>query len=58
MKKLLLVGTVLTVLFGGSAQPPTLDGQPIRRRLLRPQSIAGPASTSGATSEVPGHEEP
>ena len=37
MKKLLLVGTALTVLFGGSAELLTSDGQLILRRHRRPQ---------------------
>ena len=56
MKKLLLAGTALTVLFGGSALAADLRRPAYTRRLL-PQSIAGPASTSVATSAVPGREE-
>ena len=56
MKKLLLVGTALTALFGGSALAADL-----RRPAYTPppplQSIAGPAFTSVATWEVPGQEE-
>ena len=59
MKKLLLVSTALTVLFGGSALAADLrrPAPLIPRRLRRPQSLAGPASTLAATSEVPGQEE-
>ena len=56
MKKLLLVGTALTVLFGGSALAADLR-RPAYTRRRRPQSLAGPASTLAATSEVPGQEE-
>ena len=55
MKKLLLVSTALTVLFGGSALAADLRRPAYTRRRL--QSLAGPASTSAATSEVPGQEE-
>ena len=58
MKKVLLVGTALTVLFGGSALAADLRRPAlILRRHRRPQSLAGPASTLAATSEVPGQEE-
>ena len=56
MKKLLLVSTALTVLFGGSALAADLR-RPAYTRRRRPQSLAGPASTLAATSEVPGQEE-
>ena len=56
MKKLLLVGTAWTVLFGGSALAADLR-RPAYTPPPRPRSIAGPASTSVATSEVPGQEE-
>ena len=59
MKKLLLVSTALTVLFAGSALAADLR-RPLRitRRPRRPRSLAGPASTSAATSEAHGQEEP
>ena len=56
MKKLLLVSTALTVLFGGSALAADLR-RPAYTPPPPPQSLAGPASTSVATSEVPGQEE-
>ena len=56
MKKLLLVGTALTALFGGSALAADLRRPAYTRR--RPRSLTGPASTLAATSEVPGQEEP
>ena len=57
MKKLLLVSTALTVLFGGSALAADLRRPAYTRRHRRPQSLAGPASTLAATWEVPGQEE-
>ena len=57
MKKLLLVGTALTVLFGGSALAADLRRPAYTPPPRRPQSLAGPASTLAATSEVPGQEE-
>ena len=56
MKKLLLVGTALTALFGGSALAADLR----RPAYTPPPPVVyntGPASTSAATSEVPGQEE-
>jgi hypothetical protein len=54
MKEVLLVGTALTVLFGGSALAADL-----RRPAYTPPPPPPPppASTSVATWEVPGHEE-
>ena len=57
MKKLLLVGTALTVLFGGSALAADLRRPAYTPPPRRPQSLAGPAFTLAATSEVPGQEE-
>ena len=56
MKKLLLVSTALTVLFGGSALAADLR-RPAYTPPPPPQSLAGPACTLAATSEVPGQEE-
>ena len=60
MKKLLLVSTALTVFFAGSALAADSDGQLrlIHQRRRHPRSSAGPASTSVATSVVPGQGEP
>ena len=57
MKKLLLVGTALTALFGGSALAADLRRPAYTPPPRRPQSLTGPASTLVATSEVPGQEE-
>ena len=56
MKKLLLVGTALTALFGGSALAADLR-RPAYTHRRRPRSLTGPASILVATSEVPGQEE-
>ena len=60
MKKLLLVSTALTVLFAGSALAADLrrPAPAYTPPPPPPRSLAGPASTSAATSEAHGQEEP